>query len=124
MSISSTSRACRIGGTRSRSSWERRTSSRPSIPLAPTMQIASSTTILLLVILEILAALDPAPPGLMGAVPLNRLHQARPEIDQGPPAKFVHGLRGVDGVAAVVAGPVGDVFDHRLVPVQPGQQHA
>lgn len=62
-----------------------------------------------------------APPGLVGNVPVDRLPQALGEVGVGrPPAELALELRAVDGVAAVVAGAVGDpvevlgVASHRL----------
>ena len=62
-----------------------------------------------------------APPGLVGHVPVDRLLQALCEVGVGrPPAELALQLGGVDGVAAVVAGAVGDpvevlgVLSHRL----------
>lgn len=62
-----------------------------------------------------------APPGLVGHVPVDRLLQALGEVGVGrPPAELALQLGGVDGVAAVVAGAVGDpvevlgVLSHRL----------
>lgn len=50
-----------------------------------------------------------APPGLVGDVPVDRLLQAPGEVGvRRPPAQLALELRGVDGVAAVVAGAVGD----------------
>lgn len=50
-----------------------------------------------------------APPGLVGNVPVDRLPQALGEVGVGrPPAELALELRAVDGVAAVVAGAVGD----------------
>ena len=50
-----------------------------------------------------------APPGLVGNVPVDRLPQALGEVGvYRPPAELALELRGVDGVAAVVAGAVGD----------------
>ena len=61
------------------------------------------------------------PPGLVGHVPVDRLLQAIGEVGVGrPPAQLALELRRVDGVAAVVAGAVGDpvevlgVLSHRL----------
>ena len=48
-----------------------------------------------------------APPGLVAAVPLDGLREARGEVRvAGLPAKLAAELRAVDGVAAVVAGAV------------------
>ena len=50
-----------------------------------------------------------APPGLVGHVPVDGLLQALGEVGAGrPPAELAPELGGVDGVAAVVAGAVGD----------------
>lgn len=62
-----------------------------------------------------------APPGLVGDVPVDRLLESLGEVGVGrPPAQLALELRTVDGVAAVVAGTVGDpvevlgVLPHRL----------
>ena len=62
-----------------------------------------------------------APPGLVGDVPVDRLLEPLGEVGVGrPPAQLALELRAVDGVAAVVAGAVGDpvevlgVAPHRL----------
>lgn len=62
-----------------------------------------------------------APPGLVLDVPVDRLPQTLGEVGVGrPPAELALELGGVDGVAAVVAGAVGDpvevlgVLSHRL----------
>lgn len=62
-----------------------------------------------------------APPGLVLDVPVDRLLQALGEVGvRRPPAQLALELRAVDGVAAVVAGAVGDpvevlgVLSHRL----------
>ena len=62
-----------------------------------------------------------APPGLVGDVPVDGGPQALGEVGVGrPPAELALELRAVDGVAAVVAGAVGDpvevlgVLSHRL----------
>ena len=62
-----------------------------------------------------------APPGLVGDVPVDGGLQALGEVGVGrPPAELALELRAVDGVAAVVAGAVGDpvevlgVAPHRL----------
>ena len=50
-----------------------------------------------------------APPGLVGDVPVDGGLEALGEVGVGrPPAELALELRGVDGVAAVVAGAVGD----------------
>ena len=62
-----------------------------------------------------------APPGLVGHVPVDRLLEPPGEVGvRRPPAELALELRAVDGVAAVVAGAVGDpvevlgVAAHRL----------
>ena len=62
-----------------------------------------------------------APPGLVGHVPVDRLLEPLGEVGvRRPPAELALELRAVDGVAAVVAGAVGDpvevlgVLPHRL----------
>ena len=50
-----------------------------------------------------------APPGLVGDVPVDRLLEPLGEVGVGrPPAELALEFRAVDGVAAVVAGAVGD----------------
>ena len=62
-----------------------------------------------------------APPGLVGHVPVDRLLEPLGEVGvRRPPAQLAPELGGIDGVAAVVAGAVGDpvevlgVAPHRL----------
>ena len=57
-----------------------------------------------------------APPGLVGAVPLDRPGQAGGEVGaRGLPAELAAELGGVDGVAAVVAGAVAHPVEVVLV---------
>ena len=66
-----------------------------------------------------------APPGLVGHVPVDRLLQALDEVGVGrPPAQLALELGGVDGVAAVVAGAVGDPVEVLGVPPHSLQDHA
>ena len=66
-----------------------------------------------------------APPGLVGHVPVDRLLQALGEVGVGrPPAELALELRAVDGVAAVVAGAVGDPVEVLGVAAHGLQDHA
>ena len=66
-----------------------------------------------------------APPGLVLDVPVDRLLQASGEVGVGrPPAQLALQLRGVDGVAAVVAGAVGDPVEVLGVAAHGLQDHA
>ena len=66
-----------------------------------------------------------APPGLVGHVPVDRLLQAIGEVGVcGPPAELALELRRVDGVAAVVAGAVGDPVEVLGVAAHRLQDHA
>src|SRR5882724_12190363 len=59
------------------------------------------------------AACDVAPPILVIEVPAYRLSKPALEIDAASLAEIVCELAGVDGVAVVVTGTVGDVVDQR-----------
>ena len=66
-----------------------------------------------------------APPGLVGHVPVDGGLQALGEVGVGrPPAELALELRGVDGVAAVVAGAVGDPVEVLGVAPHGLQDHA
>ena len=66
-----------------------------------------------------------APPGLVGDVPVDRLLQAPGEVGVGrPPAELALELGAVDGVAAVVAGAVGDPVEVLGVAAHGLQDHA
>ena len=66
-----------------------------------------------------------APPGLVLDVPVNGLLQAPGEVGVGrPPAQLALELRRVDGVAAVVAGAVGDPVEVLGVAAHGHQDHA
>ena len=66
-----------------------------------------------------------APPGLVLDVPVDRLLQALGEVGVGrPPAELALELRAVDGVAAVVAGAVGDPVEVLGVAPHGLQDHA
>ena len=66
-----------------------------------------------------------APPGLVGHVPVDRLLQPLGEVGVGrPPAELALELGGVDGVAAVVAGAVGDPVEVLGVAAHGLQDHA
>ena len=66
-----------------------------------------------------------APPGLVGDVPVDGLLQALGEVGVGrPPAELALELRAVDGVAAVVAGAVGDPVEVLGVAAHGLQDHA
>ena len=66
-----------------------------------------------------------APPGLVGHVPVNRLLEPLGEVDvRRPPAELALELGGVDGVAAVMAGAVGDPVEVLGVAPQRLEDHA
>ena len=66
-----------------------------------------------------------APPGLVGHVPVDGGLQALGEVGVGrPPAELAPELGGVDGVAAVVAGAVGDPVEVLGVAAHGLQDHA
>ena len=66
-----------------------------------------------------------APPGLVGDVPVDRLLQALCEVGvRRPPAQLALELRAVDGVAAVVAGAVGDPVEVLGVAAHGLEDHA
>lgn len=66
-----------------------------------------------------------APPGLVGHVPVDGGLQALGEVGVGrPPAQLALELGGVDGVAAVVAGAVGDPVEVLCVLSHGLQDHA
>ena len=66
-----------------------------------------------------------APPGLVGDVPVDRLLEPPGEVGVGrPPAELALELRAVDGVAAVVAGAVGDPVEVLGVAPHGRQDHA
>ena len=66
-----------------------------------------------------------APPGLVGHVPVDRLLEPLGEVGVGrPPAQLALQLRAVDGVAAVVAGAVGDPVEVLGVAAHGLQDHA
>ena len=66
-----------------------------------------------------------APPGLVGDVPVDRLLEPLGEVGVGrPPAQLALELRGVDGVAAVVAGAVGDPVEVLGVAAHGREDHA
>ena len=66
-----------------------------------------------------------APPGLVGHVPVDGLLQALGEVGvRRPPAELALELGGVDGVAAVVAGAVGDPVEVLGVAAHGLEDHA
>lgn len=66
-----------------------------------------------------------APPGLVGDVPVDRLLEPLGEVGVGrPPAELALQLGGVDGVAAVVAGAVGDPVEVLGVAAHGREDHA
>ena len=66
-----------------------------------------------------------APPGLVGHVPVDGGLEPLGEVGVGrPPAQLALQLRGVDGVAAVVAGAVGDPVEVLGVAAHGLQDHA
>ena len=65
--------------------------------------------------LELVGAVeDFLPPGFVMKVPIDGFAEAGGVVLLGRPAKFVTDLRGIDGVAEVVAGAVGDEGDQVL----------
>ena len=63
----------------------------------------------LVIVFYLSGLLGRAPPGLVGDVPVDGLLEALGEVGvRRPPAQLALELGGVDGVAAVVAGAVGD----------------
>ena len=66
-----------------------------------------------------------APPGLVGDVPVDRLLEPLGEVGvRRPPAQLALQLRAVDGVAAVVAGAVGDPVEVLRVTAHRLEDHA
>ena len=66
-----------------------------------------------------------APPGLVGDVPVDRLLEPLGEVGvDRPPAQLALELRAVDGVAAVVAGAVGDPVEVLGVAAHGLEDHA
>ena len=66
-----------------------------------------------------------APPGLIGHVPVDRLPQALGEVGVGrPPAELALELGRVDGIAAVVAGAVGDPVEVLGIAAHGREDHA
>ena len=66
-----------------------------------------------------------APPGLVGDIPVDRLLEPLGEVGVGrPPAELAPELGGVDGVAAVVAGAVGDPVEVLGVAAHGSEDHA
>src|ERR1700733_12845801 len=74
---------------------------------------SSAVRVLTPVVVGELAGLDRAPPVLAIAIPRDRLRQALREGNRGQPAERPR-LAGVEGIAPVVAGAVGDVPDAGL----------
>lgn len=66
-----------------------------------------------------------APPGLVGDVPVDGGPETLGEVGmRRPPAQLALELRAVDGVAAVVAGAVGDPVEVLGVPSHRLEDHA
>lgn len=79
----------------------------------------------LVIIFYLSGLLGRAPPGLVGDVPVDGLLEALGEVGvRRPPAQLALELRGVDGVAAVVAGAVGDPVEVLGVAPHSIQDHA
>src|SRR4029077_1503424 len=76
---------------------------------------AQRFAVLALVVLAILAGADRPPPLLVLAVPLHGALEALGEVNLRLPTELAAQLLGGERVAAVVARPVGDVLDLRLV---------
>ena len=81
----------------------------------------SAAGVHLLIVLLILAGDDAGQPLLVAQVPVDGPGDALLEGDGGLPAQLRDDLAGVDGVPAVVAGPVLDVADQGLGLVEPAQ---
>src|SRR5207249_2820947 len=62
----------------------------------------------------VLSALDGTPPGFVGPIPLDGRVQALLEGVRRRPARLAAQLRGIERVAEVVPGTVGDRPDERL----------
>ena len=96
--------------------------------LLPKIAESSSTSPLLLLprtITGLGGLLGRAPPGLVHDVPVDGLLQTLGEVGvRRPPAELALELRGVDGVAAVVAGAVGDPVEVLGVAAHGLQDHA
>src|SRR3990170_6847272 len=75
---------------------------------------AKPVGVLAAVVGEVLARLDRLPPVAAGAVPLDRLGETVLEAPLRPPAERAPPRR-VEGVAAVVTGPIGHVADEPRV---------
>ena len=105
---SSRSRSCATSSRRWPSASATRRASTPSRRLA----------VVLLVVLAVLPRFDRLPPGAVLGVPGDGLRDARGEIRFRAPAERAQ-LRGVDGVAVIVAGAQSlDRADQRLGPVR------
>src|SRR4051794_12404305 len=85
-----------------------RASQRPPCRLS-----CSPSAVLRLVVFQVGAAADALRPGGVVPVPLHRPPQAVLEGDGRLPAQLALDFRAIDGVPAVVAGPVLDEFDQR-----------
>ena len=70
-----------------------------------------SVRIHLLIIVLILAGDDGFPPFLVIQIPLNGLLDAVGELGFRQPAQFVVDLGGIDGIAHIMALPVGHIGD-------------
>ena len=96
--------------------------------LLPKIAESSSTSPLLLLprtITGLGGPLGRAPPGLVGDVPVDGLLEALGEVGvRRPPAELALELRAVDGVAAVVAGAVGDPVEVLGVAAHGREDHA
>ena len=96
--------------------------------LLPKIAESSSTSPLLLLprtITGLGGLLGRAPPGLIGDVPVDRLLEPLGEVGvRRPPAELALELRAVDGVAAVVAGAVGDPVEVLGVAAHGLEDHA
>src|ERR1044071_8032742 len=86
----------------------------PRIQIVGADQSAKRTTVLALIVRAVVAGADRFPPPAVVAVPAHRPLEPVGEPPLRLPAERPR-LLGAEGVATVVAGPVGDVFDQRLV---------
>src|SRR5579864_1824760 len=76
------------------------------------------------VVLLIFAALRRVHPLHVAAVPLDGMFQSRIEVHRRSPAEFATDFRVVEGVPAIMAGPILDKFDQAIRLVEQSQEAA